>query len=53
MIAQAVFEVSQDIWLSVQTLKFCFANMAFLLSKGERIFHAGTELTLLLRSGYY
>lgn len=46
MIAQAVFGASQNIWLSVQTVKFWLAD-AF-LSKGERTFHARTEVTLLL-----
>lgn len=32
-LAQAVFEASQNIWLSVQTLKFWFANMFFFFVK--------------------
>lgn len=47
MVTRVVFRPSQNIWLSVQTLKFWFFNMAFLLSPSERLFHKRTEVTVL------
>lgn len=47
MVTQVVFRASQNIWLSVQTLKLWFSNTAFLLSPSERLFHERTEVTVL------
>lgn len=37
LVKQVVFRASQNVWLSVQTLKFWFSHMAFLLSPSERL----------------